>query len=104
MKFFTVAPAVIIVLVSSLASAVPVPANRASLSTRDESFSQFGTRGLVFYDDLEFELSRRGGVLSKIKPHPDRAAKHDTGKPKPETPVGSRARPIANGKKDDYFG
>jgi len=104
MKFFTVAPTVIIVLVSNLASAVPVPADYASLSTRDETFTQFGTRGLVFDDDLEFELAIRGGVLSKIKPHPDRAANHHTGSPKPETPQGSRARPIANGKKDDYFG
>jgi len=85
MKFFTVAPAVIIVLVSNLASAVPVPADYASLSTRDETFTQFGTRGLVFDDDLEFKLASRGGVLSKIKPHPDRAANHHTGSPKPET-------------------
>ena len=104
MKFFTVAPAFIIVLVSSLANAVPVPADSASLSTRDESLSQFGTRGVVFDDDLEFQLSRRGGALSKLKPHPDRAASHHTGNPHPETPQGSRARPIANGKKDDYFG
>jgi len=115
MKFFTIFLAFIIVLVSSLASdAVPVPADYAALSTRNECFSHFGTRGLVFDDDLEFELARRGflskikGVVSKIKskikPHPDRAATHHTGSPKPETPQGSRARPIANGKKDDYFG
>jgi len=118
MKFFTISLAFIVVLISSLASdAVPLslPTDYTALSTRNECSSHFGTRGLVFDNDLEFELASRGRILSKIKgvfskikskitPHPDMAATYHTGSPKPETPQGSRARPIANGKKDDYFG
>ena len=99
MKYFTLNPAFLALLVSlalSAANAGPIPAT-SELSQREP----FESRNF----DGSMEVEIRGLGLSKLgkSKDPERKAKYPTGNPKPETPVGEFRQHTA-GKHDDYFG